>query len=296
MKNRFYFNQRSISFNSVFNPEKVNEHLDKFKNIIENGWLITYYDEREICRVEISKVYYNFDFSNFSKSILSEIVNYFEPEKYSLKVASGNQEIRLRGGELFIDNERYEKMVSIVNSTDKSKALSMNVGLVKVDKDKYPKSYTILTSFTNKHYKSSLPDKIKSFSDNLINFNVNIDFHIKTIEDLKNKDVSLKDFVKSISIDKKNDKVIKSVELKLRALGKKLVYDNGYNFWNKRNNPESEAFISLSNFNSNNMDNISDFKVNCKVLYNAYVELFKDSDTSIIARESRRIIESFENI
>jgi phage terminase large subunit len=78
-------------------------------------------------------------------------------------------------------------MISIVNSTDKSKALSMNVGLVKVDERNRPLSYTILTSFSNKHYKSTLPEKIKSFSDNLINFNIDINFHIKTIEDLKNK-------------------------------------------------------------------------------------------------------------
>jgi hypothetical protein len=285
MRRNFFYN-RSIAVNRTFDFIKVNEDLDKFSNKIEDGWLITSYDGREICRVEVSKIYYNFDFTNFSKSILSEIVNYFTPEKYALKAASGVQEIRLIGDEIYIDNERYEKMISIVNSTDKSRALSMSVGLAKINvKGERATSYTILTNFSNKHYKASLPDKIKAFSDNLINFNMDIDFHIKTIEDLKNKDVSIIDFAKSIMLDK-DDKVIKSVELKLRALGKKLMYEYGFR----------KNYSTLNNLTSDKVDKVEDFEINANVLYNAYVEIFKDSDTSIIARESRRVIEALEEI
>jgi len=284
MINRYYTG-RGIAVSKEFDSIKITEDLDKFENKVENGFLITKYDGREICRVEISKIYYNFDFTNFSKSILSEIQKYFTPEKYSLRAASGVQEIRLQGDELFIDNERYEKIISIVNSTDKSKALSMSVGLVRIDKNKYPKSYTILTNFSNKHYKASLPDKIKSFSDNLINFNMDIDFHVKTIEDLKNKDVTIINFAKTIMFDEKG-KLIKTVELKLRALGKKLMYDYGFR----------KNYSTLSNIISDKLDKIPDFTINSKILYNAYVELFKDQDTSVIARESRRIIEALEKL
>ena len=280
---RFYFPNRVFAVTKIFDSIKVNEDLDKFENKVEDGFLTTIYDGREICKVEVSKIYYNFDFTSFCKSILSEITKYFTPEKYSLKVASGVQEIRLVGDELFIDNERYQKMISIVNSTDKSKALSMNIGLVKVNEKGNPISYTILTSFSNKHYKATLPEKIKSFSDNLINFNIDIDFHIKTIEDLKNKEVSMIAFAKSIMF-KEDGKVIKTVELKLRALGKKLVYDYGFR----------KNYSTLTSLNESNINKIEDLTINCKVLYNAYVELFKDQDTSIIARESRRIIDAIE--
>lgn len=282
---RFYFPQRVVAVTRMFDANKVNEDLGKFDNKIEDDFLITTYDNREICRVEVSKVYYNFDFSNFSKSILSEIQKYFTPEMYGLKAASGVQEIRLVGDELYIDNERYEKIISIMNSTDKTRALSMNVGLVKTEKGRHPTSITILTSFSNKHYKSSLPEKIKSFSDNLINFNMDIDFHIKTIEDLKNKEVTIVEFAKSVLFDKKG-KVVKSVELKLAALGKKLIYEYGF-----RNN-----YNTLTNLTAANLDKIDDLTLNAKVLYSAYMEIFKDSDTSIIARESRRIIEALESI
>lgn len=286
MRNRFYFPGRSVAVSKVFDSVKVNEDLDKFSNVLDSGSLVTSYDGREICRVDVSKIYYNFDFTSFSKSILSEILNYFTPEKYKLKAASGVQEIRLIGDELYIDNERYEKMISIVNSTDKSRALSMNVGLVKTEKGKTPTSYTILTSFTNKHYKCSLPDKIKSFSDNLINFNMDIDFHVKTIDDLKHKNISIVNFAKSILFNEEG-KVVKSVELKLRALGKRLAHNYGF----------MKNYNDLSfNLTAANIDKVTDITINAKVLFNAYVELFKDQDTSIIARESRRIIETLEKL
>ncbi len=285
MRNRNYFPNRVIAISKEFNSDEINTTLDKFENKIENGFLTTSFNGREICKVEVSKIYYNFDFTNFSKSILSEITKYFSPEKYSLRAASGVQEIRLIGDEIFIDNERYQKIFSIVNSTDKSKALSMNVGLVKMTDYGHIKSITILTNFSNKHYKASLPDKIKSFSENLINFNMDINFHIKTIEDLKNKNVSIVDFAKSILFNEEG-KLIKTVELKLRALGKKLMYDYGF----KKN------YSTLNNITAANIDKIEDLTINAKVIFNAYVELFKDSDTSIIARESRRVIEALDKI
>ena len=281
---RFYFPNRVVAISKTFDSVKINEDLDKFENKVENGILTTTFDGREICRVEVSKIYYNFDFTNFTKSILGEIEKYFTPEMYSLKVASGVQELRLIGDEIFIDNEPYKKMISIVNSTDKSKALSMNVGLVRM-KNNRPASYTILTSFRNKHYKATLPEKIKSFSDNLINFNIDINFHIKTIEDLKNKEVSIVNFARTI-LFKEDGKVIKTVELKLRALGRKLIYEYGFR----------KNYSTLSNLTESNLNKVEDFTINSKVLYDAYVELFKDQDTSIMARESRRIIDALETL
>jgi hypothetical protein len=281
-KSNFY---NRFSVEKTFDLSEIKESLDKFSNEIIGNCLITKYGDKQICSAEISGVYYNFDFSNFSKSILSEIEKYFIPEKYTLDIKGGTQEIRLSGGEIFIDNERYEKMISINNSTDKSKALSMNIGLIRVDKDKKLKYIIILTNINNKHYKSTLPDKIKLFTDNLINFNMDIDFHIKTIEDLNNKKVSIKELSNSILHDK-NGKFIKSNELKLRALGNKLIYN--YDF--------KKYYNVLSNLTKNNIDKIDDIIIDCKILYNAYLEIFSNKDTSVISRESKRIIEIMESI
>lgn len=282
-----YFTSGPVLINREYNSDEIKSNLDKFENKLENGNLTTTFDGRVVCTVDVSKVYYNFDFTNFTKSILNEISNYFTPENYRLSVKSGVQEIRLIGDEIFIDNEKYKKIISIINSTDKSKALSMNVGLVKMS-GKYIKSITILTSFSNKHYKTSLPDKIKAFSDNLKNFNINIDFHIKTIEDLKNKNISMLEFTKSFLFDHDGN-LISSNKLKLNALIKKLIYS--YNFKNMYS--KLSKFNNIKTINDNNFEDIN---LNSKMVYDAYMELFSDKDTGIIARESRRIIDTLDKV
>ena len=102
----------------------------------------------------------------------------------------------------------------------------------------------------------------------------------------KDFNVKIVDFAKSMLY--KDDKYIKSVELKLRALGKRLVYNYGIKNYNTLTNLTGDKLGKISNG-----ENI---EINAKILYNAYVELFKDSDTSIIARESRRIIEALDSL
>lgn len=277
---RNYFNH-SLVIDREFDLNDAQDTLSKFRNTVDGGVLTTTYDNKVVAQTDVSKIYFNFDFASFSKTILAKITTYFTPEKYFLSAKSGIQEIRLVGDELYINNELYKKMITIVNSTDKSRALSMNIGLVKMSKYGYVQSYIILTNFTNKHYVSSLPDKIKNFSDNLINFNIDIDYHIKTIEDLKNKNVDIVKLVKLL-LYKNDGELIKSMDLKIRALANKLQYMKNY-----RNN--WDIFMNLT---SKNMT--KELIVNSKDIFDAYVVLFKDKDSAIIARESRRMLDALE--
>jgi hypothetical protein len=108
----------------------------------------------------------------------------------------------------------------------------------------------------------SLWNIIKNFADNLINFNINIEYHIKTIKDLAQKIVSFEDLIKVLSTNKDGNE-IKSMTLKVRALSKKLM-EYGY----------PKYIITLT----------------AKDIFDAYTELFKNYDTAIIGRETRRIL------
>jgi len=266
-----------INFNlsKKYNINEINETLDKFINIQKSNRVITSFDGKELCWVEVSNKYYNFDFSSFCKKIIAEIENYFTPDAYLLRVRSGIQELRLVGSEVDINGETYLKMIGIINSTNKEKALSMNIGLVR----KSNVTGSVHVSFRNKHYKTSMPNKIKNFADNLINFNMDIEYHIKTIEDLTLRKISFKELVKSLSTNNEGDK-IKSMTLKVRALGKKLIEYGYSDFTNTLRNPFS--------------DTVKDFDVNLKDVFDAYTELFKSYDTSIIGRETRRILDAIE--
>jgi len=284
-----YFQRNSrVLISNKFDLPSIQGKLDKFENILNGKMLTTSYDGREICTVEVSDRYYNFDFATFCKNILVEIQKYFEPETYGIIVQSGVQELRLIGGRIMIGDIEYKKMISIVNSTDKSKALTMSIGLVHMKSPKYhwqtPRPiYNILTSFSNKHFKSSLPDKIKAFADHLVNFNIDIEFHVTTIEDLASKQVMLKDFVKSI-LFKDDGKVLKSVELKLRAFGKKMIQDYG----------QKENYKLLDHLEATKFDKHPDFQIDAKTIYDAYTEIFNNQDSSVIGRENRRVIEALK--
>lgn len=266
-----------VNFNlsNKYNLNKINETLDKFVNVQRNNTVITSFDGKELCKVDVSNKYYNFDFSSFCKKIVAEIENYFVPQAYLLRVRSGVQELRLVGSEVDINGEAYLKMIGIINSTNKEKALSMNIGLVR----KSNVTGSVHVSFRNKHYKTSMPNKIKNFADNLINFNMNIEYHIKTIEDLSQRNTTFKELVKALSTNKDGDK-IKSMVLKVRALGKKLMEYGYSDFANTLRNPFS--------------DTVEDFTLNVKDVFDAYTELFKNYDTSVIGRETRRILNALE--
>jgi len=249
----------NFNLSKKYNINEINETLDKFVNIQRNNKIITSFDGRELCRVEVSNKYYNFDFSAFCKKIVGEIENYFTPDAYLLKIRSGGfQELRLVGSEVDINGETYLKMIGITNSTNTQWALSMNIGLVR----KSNVTGSVYVSFHNKHYKKSMPNKIKNFADNLINFNINIEYHIKTIKDLAQKIVSFEDLIKVLSTNKDGNE-IKSMALKVRALSKKLM-EYGY----------PKYIITLT----------------AKDIFDAYTELFKNYDTAVIGRETRRIL------
>jgi len=264
----------NLHLTNAYNFDKINETLDKFENVERDNTIITSFDDRVICSVDISKKYYNFDFAKFCKSIVSEIDNYFTPDAYLLKIRSGIQEFNLVGEEVEINGEKYLKMFSIINSTNKQRALAMNIGLVRRKNN----SGSVHVSFRNKHYKSSMPTKIVSFSDNLINFNIDIEYQIKTIEDLAKKEVSFLTLVKNLTT-KPNGQLIKSMPLKVRALSKKLESSYGYSqYIETLRTPLSEE--------------AKDFTISAIDVHNAYTELFLNYDTSIVARESRRILDA----
>jgi len=230
---------------------------DRFKNVQRDNRIVTTFDGRHICSVEVSDVYYNFGFSKFCKKIVGEIENYFMPLAYRLKVKRGIQELKLVGGEITINGEQYYKMISIVNSTNKQRALSMNIGLIRKESG----SSSVQAYFRNKHYKSSMPDKIKSFADNLINFNMDIEYQVKTIEDLANLNVSFRELVEKLSTNSKGE-VLKSMVYRVRAFTKNL---------------ETKGLADSDTINAYDA-------------YKAYLELFSEYDSSVSARETHRIL------
>jgi len=93
-----------------------------------------------------------------------------------MKITQGTQELRLIGEEVIINGDKYQKMFNILNSTDKSRALQLNVGLIRwictngmviAVEDEY-------SGFKTKHFKSTMPGKVEEFIKSLDSFDMNI--------------------------------------------------------------------------------------------------------------------------
>lgn len=221
---------------------------------------------------------------------IKEIENYFIPKEYILRISKGQQELRLIGEEISVNGEKYSKMFNILNSTDKSRALQLNVGLIRfictngmviaID-DEY-------SGIKTKHFKSTLPEKVNMFNEKLGNFNIIIDKQVETIENLKGRFVSFDELMKKIALDDKGF-YKESMDLKLKSFGSKLIESQTDRILNL----QSEQIALLKNpslFLNPNYKGIN-VEMTAYQALNCWTEVYRSYDSSILKRETNRILE-----
>jgi hypothetical protein len=282
--------KKRFSISSDYSKNEIFNTLDKLEIRQENGNIInTYYDNNIISASDVSEKYQVFDFSEFARNMVEQVENYFDPEKYVLRIRKGEQELRLIGEEVKINGESYYKMFNILNSTDKSKALQMNIGLLRLvcTNGLVIGKQGAHSNMRVKHFKSSLTPKVSEFEKELEKFNVSIDYQSSLIESLSNKKVSYLEMCKNfLKID--DEDVKDSDIMKLRALGKKLrnsTTDRVEGISNEQllllNDPHK--YIQSSN-------QLIDLELNGSQIFNCYTELWRNYDSSVMNRETTRII------
>jgi len=270
--------------------DNIKNTLDSLK-ITQNGLnVLTHYDGRLIANSTVSDNYELFDFSNFAKNVLSEIENYFTPEEYILKITKGQQELRLIGEEVLINGEVYKKMFNIFNSTDRSRALGLNTGLLR-----FVCTNGMVIGLENetanvkvKHYKNRLPGKVETFLNGLDQFNLNVESQAGIIENLATKQVSFKELAKKLAVDNKNIITDGSI-LKLNAFAKKLQFSET----DRLANLAKEQIELLNNpilFKDRGYDKVDIVMPSYQAL-NCYTEIWRNRDSGTLNRETNRILE-----
>ncbi|MFW6009089.1 MAG: DUF932 domain-containing protein, partial [archaeon] len=264
------------------------ETLDNLEIVQDENNINTIFNDKLISTTNVSDKYQLFDFSSFAKQMVNQAENYFEPEKYSLRIRKGEQELRLIGEEVMINGEKYHKMFNLLNSTDKSKALQLNIGLIRfvcsnglvIGKEG---SYSHMKV---KHFKSKLNPKIEEFEKDLEKFNVSIDYQSELIESLSKKKVSYLDLAKNYVYDDEGN-IEKSKLLKLRSFGKKLLNSKT----DSLENLTSEQVKLLNNPDNYLTSEQIDIEMPGSKVFNCYTELWRNYDSSVMYRESNRILE-----
>jgi len=271
-----------------YNKSEILETIDKF-GVTKNNLNVvtTTFGDKIVASESVSDKYYVFDFGKFTREIVENIENYFTPISYTILISKGYQEIRIFGEEVIINGDIYDKMVSILNSTDKSRTLQMNIGLFR----KINQSGIIIdvenATVRGKHFFKSLPERLKMFVLQLQNFNIVIEAQTVELTKLANLEITFKEIAERyIRFDKRG--IVRSGDVtKLRAFSSNL-----------KNSTSSDRVVNLTSeqrsllFNSSRYQEYdTDIYLNGFQVFNIYTELFKNYDTSVLRRESKRIMD-----
>jgi hypothetical protein len=251
----------------------------------------TLYEGRVISTAPVSDIYYNFNFPGFSSSIVKKINNYFTPQRYSLKIHGGVQELRVYGDQFNFNGDEFFKMISILNSADRSKALQINIGLLRMicSNGAVIGVANEYQSIRCKHFTKSLTEKIEIFRNGLKNFNIVIDNQLTILNSIQNKRISFEEVVKGLAYNEEKE-VTKPGEYRVKQLASMLLSspsDKLDTLGTHNAAVRSALFYPLNYlYNKKNVD----FDIDTYQLFNCYIETYKYNDAAKQKLESSRIL------
>jgi hypothetical protein len=273
-----------------YEASKIKEQLKQFEiHQEESGNLITKFQGRIINSSKVSHIYQPFDFSNFSMNIIEQVENYFQPEKYYLRIRKGIQELRLIGEEILINGDLFYKMINILSSTDRSKALQLNIGLYR-DACDNGLIFGIYGGYRTKHYKSSLSKVVEEYVNSLTQFNISVDSQAAILKTLRKEKVSFLEVARGLAYDEK-DILSNSGILRIKAWSKKLLNSET----DAMSDLSGEEFLLLNQPENYLEQDKVDIIIPAYQAFNTYIEIYRSYDSSILRRESDRILDLINN-
>lgn len=277
-----------ISASLPYNRTKVLDGLNKLEVEQTGLTVVTSYNDHVLKETQVSPKYYTFDFPNFVAGVIPAVEQYFTPSNYLLRMIGGRQEIRLFGEEMKINGETFYRMLSIVNSTDKSRALQMNMGLLRLvcSNGAMVSAPGEAVSIKGKHYKASLPDKISDFTEGLERFKTITTQQKEILSDLLGEKVSYRQLANTLVRNEANEVVDSKVKMLSRFAGKLLTSntDRVLNVTEEQRNLLMQPELVLYSKDS------GDLEIDKYTAFNCYTEIFRANDTSKIKRECDRIM------
>lgn len=136
---------------SEYNKKELIDKIDKISIEKVGDFVITKYDGRVINTTKVSLRYEIFDIVKYLKDKIELIESNFNISKYSISITKGTQYLKLLSEDIDINGVRFYKSFYILNSTDKSRRLSFNMGLFSENTNLY-----IITGSESSLYKKHL--------------------------------------------------------------------------------------------------------------------------------------------
>jgi hypothetical protein len=121
----------------IYNKQELVDRIDKISIEREDNVIITKYEGRVIKATPVSNRYEIFDIVKYLKSKIDIIEKNFTITKYEFIMTSGRQYLKLISDKVQVGGLDFYKSFYILNSTDKTRRLSFNVGLYCDKRDFY---------------------------------------------------------------------------------------------------------------------------------------------------------------
>lgn len=262
-----------------WNKEELFNEIEKISIERTDSQVITKYNGRVIKVANVSNIYEIFDIVQYLKDKIELIEANFQISKYNLIIKGGRQSLELLSDTVQIGDQQFYKSFYIINSTDKSRRLSFNVGLRSKTKNFYTVSATNI-SLSKKHLRgitkiaNDVSDKldVETFSE-----------QIELISNLVGHKISFSKIREIIlgegDIPKINHRKFDAFKNSIR--------------WNSELNGISKESRNLLYTHSESLKEVPrelDFYLDAFFVFGVYLGIFGREDSHIVKVETERIM------
>lgn len=262
-----------------YNREELFKTIDQISitKTTENQ-VITKFGNRVVNITNVSDKYEVFDISKYLKDKINLIEQNFEIKKYELRITKGTQYLRLISDSVEINGSKFQKSFYIINSTDKSRRLSFNVGL---HSDKFYMIGANNASISKKHLKG-VTEAAESASAGISG--ESFDDQIKSLQDLVGHRV-LFSKIRQVVLGDKED-VPQINHRKFDAFKNSVRFAASDKVFNLTESQRSQLYKTSESLNEIK----DDFYIDAFWSLGTYLSLFSKQDSHIIKVETDRIM------
>lgn len=256
----------------------LNDKINSLDISRESNQVITKYDGRVLKVANVSDIYEVFDIKSYLNSKLDQIESNFSISKYDLTIKGGIQSFTLISDPVDINGSEFFKSFFILNSTDKSRKLSFDLGLYSKNKN----FFTIHASNVTLS-KRHLRGVTESAENSTENINVEtFDQQINDISSLVDHKVKFSN-IRDIIVDEN----LKINHRKFDSFKWSIL------------NFQSEGRVQLSNDQKMMLRMPServqitredDFYIDAFFVFQTYLRIFSNQDSHLIKKETEKIM------
>jgi len=262
-----------------YNKSELFNKIDAIEISQIGDQVVTKYFNHVINTSTVSRLYEIFDIRAFLKSKITQLEANFNITNYRFVMKRGTQELTLLSDSVEIGVTKFHKAFFILNSTDKSRRLNMNMGLFREDNNSYLVSSIRNMSLSKKHLKgvTKMAEEISQTIDV-----ETFDEQIASIKSLIGERVMLSEIRKIIV-----DKDLKVNHQKFDAFKNSIRFSATDRLSGLS---KSELAVLMTPSDKLELNQHNDFSIEAFKVFNCYIQIFSRQDSYVVKKETEKIL------